>query len=80
MNADSYAYQFLTVEDRVAILRERLHQLEADHFKLELELRLADVVGQAEAVNPQGQIALATIEAKMAALRAWLDMKEPADA
>jgi hypothetical protein len=78
--ADGFVYHFLTTDDRAALLRERLHQLEADHFKLELELRLADVVGQAEAVNPQGQIALATIEAKMAALRAWLDMKEPADA
>lgn len=73
-------YELLTPDDRVALLRERLHQLEADHFKLELELRLADVVGQAEAINPQAQIALATIEAKAAALRAWLDLKEPADA
>lgn len=78
--ADGFAYQLLTVEDRTALLRERLHQLEAEYFKLDLELRLADVVGQAEAYNPQVQITLATIEAKAAAVRAWLDMKEPADA
>ena len=77
---DGYAYQFLTTDDCAALMRERLHQLEADHFKLDLELRLADVVGQAEVLNPQAQIALATIEAKMAALRSWLDMKEAADA
>lgn len=73
-------YQFLTPEDRDALMRARLRELEAEHFKLNLELRLADVVGQAEAVNPQAQIALATIEAKAAALHAWLDQKEPADA
>lgn len=78
--ADSYFYQFITREDRQALMRERLHQLEADHYKLDLELRLADVVGQAQLLNPQAQVALATIEAKVDALRTWLDMNERADA
>jgi hypothetical protein len=78
--ANAFAYHVLTAEDRKELLRERLRQLEAEYFKLELELRLADVVGQAEAFNPAGQILLATTEAKAAALRAWLDMKETSDA
>lgn len=78
--AQGFVYHVLTAEDRADLMRERLRQMEAEYFKLELELRLADVVGQAEAFNPAGQILLATTEAKAAALRAWLDMKEPADA
>jgi hypothetical protein len=77
---DGFTYMFLSVEDRLAMVRERLHQLEAEHFKIDLELRLADVVGQAEALNPQAQIMIATCEAKATALRNWLDMKESADA
>lgn len=80
MDDDRLIYHALGPDDRVALMRERLHQLEAEHFKLELELRLADVVGQAEALNPQVQVMLATCEAKAAALRAWLDVKEPTDA
>lgn len=70
-------YHELTDEDRSQLLRERLRQLEAEHFKLDLELRLADVVGQADALNPHAQVLLATAEAKAAALRAWLDIREP---
>lgn len=73
-----FAYELLTAENRVTLLRDRLRRLEADHFKLELELRLADTVGEAELLNPSYQVALATLEAKAAALRAWLG-HEPSD-
>ncbi len=78
--ASSYTYRLLTIADRNALMRERLHQMEAEHFKLELELRLANIVGQAEAVNPDAQIVLAMAEAKADALHNWLNAKEPTDA
>jgi hypothetical protein len=78
--ADGFVYHMLSPDDRLTLLRDRLRELEAEHFKVDLELRLADVVGQAEALNPTAQIMLATCEAKAAALRAWLDVNEPADA
>lgn len=78
--ADGFAYQALTPDDRAALLRERLRRLEIDHFNLDLEIRLAGVIGEADALNPQVQIALATVEAQAAALRAWIDQREPSDA
>jgi hypothetical protein len=78
--ADGFVYHALTAEDRVTLLRDRLRRLEADHFNLDLEIRLAGVIGEADALNPQVQIALATAEAQAAALCAWIDQRETSDA
>jgi hypothetical protein len=78
--ADGFAYETLTAEDRTTLLRARLRKLEADHFNLDLEIRLAGVIGEADALNPHVQIALATVEAQAAALRAWIDQRETSDA
>lgn len=75
-----FDYEYLSDTDRANIMRERLRHIEAEHFRVGLEVRLAATVGDADQVNPVAQIELAALEVKAAALRAWLDVKEPADA
>jgi hypothetical protein len=78
--AITFVYEHLSAEDRLTLLRDKLRQLEADHFRIALEIQLAEVVGDADRINPPAQIELATLEAKMAAVRAWLDVGGPLDA
>jgi hypothetical protein len=77
----NYRYCMLTADDQAALMRERLHQLEASHFKLTIELRLAGVVGDADnEVGAGAKVQLAAMEVQATALQEWLGMKEPADA
>lgn len=78
--SESFEYVILTDEDRKTIIRERLRKLEADHFRLCLEVRLAEVTGNAGELHLVAQVELAGCEVMASALRAWLDMTEPADA
>jgi hypothetical protein len=78
--SESFRYVTLTDDDRKVLIRERLRKLEADHFRLCLEVRLAEVTGDAEKLNIVAQVELAGCEVRASALRAWLEMEEPVDA
>jgi hypothetical protein len=77
-----FRYEVLTGDDQRALMRERLRGLEADHFRLCLELRLAAAVGGVtDDVNAATQIELAAIDVKVTALASWLNPRpapEPA--
>ena len=76
----AYRYEMLTDDDQSVLMRDRLRRLEADHFKVSLEVRLAELIGDADTLNPVAQVELAGIEVKADALGNWLHLKEPEDA
>lgn len=79
--AGQFRYRILTDTDQTALLRERLHELEAAHFRLTTELRLAGVVGNTANEAAAGvSVQLAAMEVQAAALREWLGLKETSDA
>lgn len=66
-----FTYTFLSVDDRVLLLKERLHQLEAEHYKLTTEVRLASVIGQ-DGVTSGAMVQLAAMEVQAVALCEWI--------
>jgi hypothetical protein len=75
MDKTGYEYTLLTEADCRAIMRERLHHLEAEHFRLTLEMRIAGVISATE-LNTDAQLRLAGMAVQALALREWLGMKE----
>jgi hypothetical protein len=68
-----FRYEILNGDDQRALMRDRLRRLEADYFRLCLELRLAATVGgETDEVALATQHELAAIEVKASALRSWL--------
>lgn len=80
MAASEYQYTLLTVELRESLLRDRLRRIEAEHFNVGLEVKLAALVGDTDQLDSAAQIELAGLEVKASALRAWLGIKETTDA
>jgi hypothetical protein len=77
----TYRYVMLTDDDQVALMRERLHQLEANHYKLTIELRLGNVTGEVtDEVDAGAKVQLAAMEVQVAALCEWLGVKVSTDA
>lgn len=76
----TFDYLLLGEADRRAITTERLQRLEADHYRLTLEMRLAGVVGANDELTTELQLRLAGLEVQAVALREWLGLKEPYDA
>jgi hypothetical protein len=75
-----YSYRVLDAEDQEAILQDRLHTIEVEHFKIMIEIRLARVMNTAEAEIVGAESHLAALEVQSAALAQWLGIEEPADA
>lgn len=81
MMLTNYEYRILNQDDRAALMRERLHQLEASHFKLTIELRLAGVTADdAGEVGASARVQLAAMEVQAVALQEWIGNVELADA
>jgi hypothetical protein len=77
---DHYHYETLTEEDRAVLMRARLRAVEAEHFKLCMEVRLAGAVGDADKFNPVAQVELAALEVRAGVLKDWLGQQEHTDA
>lgn len=72
-----YRYETLSDADCATLMRARLRRVEAEHFEVALEVRLAGTTGEADKYNPAAQVELAMLEVKAAALKTWLGMREP---
>lgn len=77
---DHHHYETLTDEDLDVLMRARLRAVEAEHFKVSLEVRLAGAVGDADRLNPVAQVELAALEVKIGVLKDWLGLQEHTDA
>lgn len=73
-----YRYEVLSDADLATLMRNRLRQIEAEHFGVTLEVRLAGATGEADRYNPAAQVELAVLEVKAAALKTWLGLQVPA--
>lgn len=73
----SFTYEYLTDDDRVTLLKDRLRRLEAQHFNLCLETRICEAVGDRDATLAF-QVDLAGLEVKADCLRTILRPTAPA--
>lgn len=72
-----FVYTVLTIEDQRALMIERLQQLEADHFRVVTELRLAALHDPGHEPNAEVMLGMASIEVQAVALREWIAATRP---
>lgn len=68
----NFTYTVLTIEDQRALMTERLQQLEASHFRVVTELRLAALHDPGSEPDANVMLGMASIEVQAVALREWI--------